>query len=272
MKLPAGANPSGDDLFFVAFSSLSTGRRVVISFIVVAATMAAGLGTIRQRNWGRYLGLGVCIVGLASAFYLTYGNATVDCCKDFDWFRPTQPGPGAVAFESLITGAVISLLFAVGFTAAGAVYIWGWQARLAPDPNKPRKAKLIALVHRSAVFATSVVALCALTVGAFDIYRPRLNYRGLPWLDAMTSHDDGRLLWLAALIAIEAVVFAWCLAHFHKESGLAGGKVDSTLTAKGKRPAAAPYPPERKARCPPTVVGGFCVAGPENYAANMRKR
>jgi hypothetical protein len=62
-----------------------------------------------------------------------------------------------------------------------------------------------------------------------------------------TAHRLVPLLWLAALIAIEAVVFAWCLAHFHKESGLAGGKVDSTLTAKGKRPAAAPYPPERKA-------------------------
>jgi hypothetical protein len=80
-------------------------------------------------------------------------------------------------------------------------------------------------LHIAPLFFTCVVALCALTVGAFDIYRPRLNYRGLPWLDAMSSHDDGRLLWLAALIAIEAVVFAWCLVHFHKEFGPAGGKV-----------------------------------------------
>jgi hypothetical protein len=221
IKMPAEGIRSGNNLFVVAFSSLATGWRVVISFIVVAATMAAGLGTTWQQNWGRYLGLGLCIIGLASTFYLTYGNARAGFCKDFECF--VTPAPPT--FESFMTGAVISLLFAVGFIAAGAVYIRGWQARLVPDPNKPRKAKLIALAHRTAVFATCVVALCALTLGAFDIYRPRLNYRGLPWLDAMSSHDDGRLLWLAALIAIETVVFAWCLVHFHKEFGPAGGKV-----------------------------------------------
>ena len=104
-----------------------------------------------------------------------------------------------------VLGAILAGLFALAFAAASAVYIWGWQARLALDSNTSRDAAIMALMHRSGAFGILVVVIFALTVGAFIDYRATLA--------------ESSLVWIAALVAVEVLVFVWCFVRFLREFG-----------------------------------------------------
>jgi hypothetical protein len=201
------AGPSFDDIRCHAMggracpqSPVTYGFAMLLMLVAVAAAIAAGLGTFRKRKWARILGLGLCAAGLAISAYLTFAIAATVSCKEIECFRI-----GAIRPDLILLGAAISALFGIAFAGASTIYMWGWKSSLSPNLNEPHRARIIAFARRDGVFGTAVVVMCALTAGAFYLYR-------------LAPHES-ELLWLSVLVALDALVFVYCTIDFHKEFG-----------------------------------------------------